>query len=65
MFPHDTRACDGSNLMSDLKNSRARWSVAIFVAIPDDKAEFVLATSERKRGTNRKDPAPTIALGLL
>jgi len=51
--------------MSDLKNSRARWSVAIFVAIPDDKAEFVLATSGRKRGTNRKDPAPTIALGLL
>jgi hypothetical protein len=47
--------------MSDLKDSRARWSVsvALFVATPDAKAELLLATSGRSR-TNRNDTAPTI-----
>ena len=49
--------------MSDLKDRRARWSLVLSVAIPalDITAESVLATSERRGRTNRKDSAPTIA----
>jgi hypothetical protein len=62
-----SRACKGSALMNDLKDRRARRSLALLVTIPtlDTMAESLLATSERRGRTNRKDFTPTIAGELV
>jgi len=48
--------------MSDLKDRRAGWSVALFAETPGIKAEFVLAASERRGRTNRRDSAPAATI---